>query len=160
MLSRQGIVQRSVAQALLGAIEAIAHAGSAQLPLDPEREDLFFNYEHAIISRVGLAIGGQLHTARSRNDLFATLMAMRVRRVLIGLIEAELVTRTAFLDLSEKHLETVMPGYTHAQPAQPITLAHYLTGIEAGLARDSDRLFSALQRANRSPMGAAALAGS
>jgi argininosuccinate lyase len=159
MLSRQGIIQIHVAEVLLGALDDIAREGPANLPLDPEREDLFFNYEHAIIARVGAAVGGQLHTARSRNDLFATLMVMRFRRVLSGIVEEALATRAALLDLAARHVETVMPGYTHSQPAQPITLGHYLTAIEAGLARDWDRLASTLRRANRSPMGAAALAG-
>ncbi len=159
MLARQGIIDRGAARALLMAVEDIRKEGPGKLPLDLEREDLYFNYEHAVITRVGPDIGGQMHTGRSRNDLGAAVTAVRFRRLVMAMVDGALATRAALLELASLHLNTVMPGYTHLQPAQPITLAHYLTAVEAGLSRDTDRLLAALLRANRSPMGAAALAG-
>ncbi len=159
MLARQGIITGEVAAALLRAITALAAEGSANLPLDPQREDLYFNYERAIIERVGAAVGGQMHTGRSRNDLGATMYRMRCRDVLLGLLDGVCRCRSALLAKAAAHLETVMPGYTHLQPAQPITFAHYLAAIEGALARDTDRLDGALTRTELSPLGSGALAG-
>lgn len=159
MLARQGIIKPDTARSLLNAIDDIVRGGAANLPLDDEREDLFFNYEHAVILRTNATTGGQMHTGRSRNDLGATITRMRCRDVLISLLTATLELRSALLDQAAAHVDTLLPGYTHLQPAQPITVGHYLTAIASGLARDSERLWHALQQTNLSPLGAAALAG-
>lgn len=159
MLARQGIITHEVAQQLLNALEDIAGQGADGLGFDPEREDLFFNYEHAVIIRTSLEVGGQLHTARSRNDLGATIVRMRTRSKLLELLAEALALRTVMLDLAREHPDTVFPGYTHLQPAQPITFAHYLTAVESALGRDSERLLAALERTNLSSLGAAAFAG-
>jgi len=159
MLARQEIIRPDVARALLGAIDDIEAGGPEGLELDAEREGLYYNYEHAVILRTSPLIGGQMHTGRSRNDLGATIMRMRYRDVILGLIDAAVELRYALLEQAAAHVDTVMPGYTHLQPAQPITLGHYLTAIEQGLARDTRRLLGAYRHANLSPLGAAALAG-
>jgi argininosuccinate lyase len=159
MLAQEGIIKREAAAAILGALEDIAARGPAGLELDPEREDLYFNYEHAVSERVGPDTGGQMHTGRSRNDLGATLVRMRSRDVLTGLVGAALELREALLRRAAEFTETVMPGYTHLQPAQPITMGHYLSAVESALSRDTERLAGALRHTDLSPLGAAALAG-
>ncbi len=159
MLERQGIITREVARALLDAIYEIERNGPGGLELDPEREGLYYNYEHAVMERTGAQIGGQMHTGRSRNDLGATITRMQYRDVILALIEEVLRLRAVLLDKTEAYADAIMPGYTHLQPAQPLTLGHYLSALESGLARDTSRLFGALQRTNLCPMGAAALAG-
>ncbi len=159
MLARGKIISRGAARQLLTAIQGIVDDGPGSVPVDPEREDLYYNYEHAIIQRTSDRVGGQLHTGRSRNDLGAALMRMRTREILTGLINELLKLRALLLEKSREHALTVMPGYTHNQPAQPITLGHYLSAIEAGLARDTARLMGALRHTGSSPLGACALAG-
>ncbi|MDP2872826.1 MAG: argininosuccinate lyase [Bacillota bacterium] len=159
MLAQEGIVTPQAAAAILDALDDIAAQGPAGLELDPEREDLYFNYEHAVSGRVGPDTGGRMHTGRSRNDLGATLTRLRCRDVLLGLMDAAVELREALLARAGEHLETVMPGYTHLQPAQPITLGHYLTAVEEALGRDTERLAAALRHADLCPLGAAALAG-
>src|SRR5690606_16979264 len=108
--------------------------------------------------RIG-AVGGKLHTARSRNDQVATDMRLHVRRRggrVIALI-AEL--RAVLVELAERHLGVVMPGYTHLQVAQPVLLSHHLLAYFEMLGRDRGRLEDALERADESPLGAGALAG-
>ncbi len=122
-----------------------------------EELDLYFNVERALGERIG-PVAGRLHTARSRNDLQAGYQRLAVREALAGLAEDVLALRAALLDLAERHAETVMPGYTHGQPAQPITFGHYLLGVHDAFARDWERLDLAWQRTNRSPLGAGALA--
>ena len=159
MLARQAIIESDAAASLLRAIEELAVAGKDQLELDPRREDLYFNYERAIIEKVGPAVGGQMHTARSRNDLGSTMYRMRCRDVLLQLLHEVSACRQALLAKAGQHLNTVMPGYTHLQPAQPITFAHYMAAIEEALGRDTARLLGAMARTQLSPLGAGALAG-
>jgi len=159
MLARQGVLEGPTAAGLLAAIGDIAQLGREALPVDPEREDLYYNYEQAVIARVGPGVGGQMHTGRSRNDLGATMVRMRCRDVLVGLIGATCQCRQSLTERAAEHAATVMPGYTHLQPAQPITFGHYMLAIEGALARDTGRLFGALERTNMSPLGAGALAG-
>lgn len=159
MLHRQGIIAPEVARPLLAALVEVEGRGFAGLDFDPEREDLYFNYEHAVIEVTGPQIGGQMHTGRSRNDIGATMVRMRTRAVLLDLIDEAVRMRSALLDRAAEHKGTVFPGYTHLQPAQPTTLGHYFAAVEAGLARDTRRLFAALETTARCPLGAAAFAG-
>jgi argininosuccinate lyase len=159
MLEKQGIIKKKAAVALLKALADIEAAGVEGLELDPAREGTYYNYEHAVIVRTSPEIGGQMHTGRSRNDLGATITRMTYRDTIIRLINAANNLRAAILERAHEHAGTIMPGYTHLQPAQPITLGHYLTAVEAGLARDTGRLLNALEHTNYCPLGAAALAG-
>jgi len=124
----------------------------------PELEDVHMNIEAALISEVG-PVGAKIHTARSRNDQVATDLRLFLRagtdRVLAGLW----ALRRALVELAGQHLETILPGYTHLQRAQPIRLAHYFLAYDQMIKRDMERFMEARQRTNLSPLGAAALAG-
>ncbi|MFB6267713.1 MAG: argininosuccinate lyase [Halodesulfurarchaeum sp.] len=155
MLAEQGIVTEEDATAILAALESIEAEGFEALP---DGEDVHEAIETAVVDRIG-AVGGRMHTARSRNDEVAACIRLRLREDLLDAVEATLALRRALQDVAEDHVETVMPGYTHRQPAQPTTLAHHLLSYESQVARDTDRLLAAVDRTNRSPLGAAAFAG-
>lgn len=159
MLVRQKILLPDVARQLLHAVVSLERQGAEALQLDPRLEDAFFNYEAAIIRLTGAEIGGQMHTGRSRNDLSATLLRLQLRDRLLHLLPWFFTLRRTALAQAERYAEVIMPGYTHLQPAQPITFGHYLTGIAAALERDTQRLAAVYPRINQSPLGAGALAG-
>jgi argininosuccinate lyase len=100
-----------------------------------------------------------MHTARSRNDEVATCIRHRFRADLLDAAEATLALREALLEVAAEHAETLMPGYTHLQPAQPTTVGAYCCSYEAAVARDTARLLDAYDRTNQSPLGSAAFAG-
>lgn len=157
MMAEAGILSDTVISQLLDGLRRIDENGLAAVELSPDREELYFNIEHALIRDIGEA-GGRLHTARSRNDLYATTMRMKVR-------EKSLRAAHQLLDLLEvvirragDEVETVMTGYTHGQPGQPITAGHYLSGISQALMRDTVRLIDGYDRINLNPLGACAVA--
>jgi len=121
-------------------------------------EDVHLNIEHRLTALVGDA-GKRLHTARSRNDQVATDMRLWLRGAVDALTVQLRALRAALIDLAEKHADTIMPGFTHLQVAQPVTFGHHLLAYEAMLARDAERLADCRRRVNRLPLGSAALAG-
>ena len=123
-----------------------------------EDEDVHFAIEKRLTALVGEA-GKRLHTARSRNDQVATDLRLWLRDAIDGLVTGIRELRGAFLDLAEKHVDTIMAGYTHLQVAQPVTFGHHLLAYETMLARDGERLVDCRRRVNRLPLGSAALAG-
>ena len=125
----------------------------------PQREDSYFNYEARLMELVGADIGGRVHVARSRNDLYATMDRLRGRAALTEISAGMLALREAILEQATLHRDVLMPGYTHMQPAQPITFGYYLAGIAQALERDQRRLAECWPRLNRGPLGAGALAG-
>jgi len=143
---------------LAKALLRVAEEGADAIDPDPLLEDAYFNVEARIIALAGADAGGRLHIARSRNDLSAALDRLRVRAILLDLLDAAALLRLAVLDRAARFVSVVMPGYTHLQPAQPITFGYYLSGIASALERDAARLHDAWPRLNLSPMGAAALA--
>ena len=155
MLAEQGIVDDAVAGEILAALSDVEAAGHGALP---DGEDVHEAIETAVIDRVG-PDGGRMHTARSRNDEVATCIRYRLREDLLAAAGATLTLREALVDVADEHVETVMPGYTHLQPAQPTTVGHYLLSYAGGVARDTERLLAAYDRTNRSPLGGAAFAG-
>ncbi|WP_134671171.1 argininosuccinate lyase [Halorussus marinus] len=155
MLAEQGIVDEEAAGTILAAVDDVAAAGFDALP---DGEDVHAAIETAVIDRVG-DVGGKMHTARSRNDEVATCIRYRLREDVLDAIETTLALREALADAAGRHAETVMPGYTHLQPAQPTTVGHFLLSYEGAVARDTERLFDAYDRVNRSPLGSAAFAG-
>jgi argininosuccinate lyase len=155
MLAEQAILDDETAGEVLGALDEIEAAGHDELP---DGEDVHAAIETAVIDRVGEA-GGRMHTARSRNDEVATCLRYRLREELLDILETTIETRAALLEAAEKNVDVVMPGFTHLQPAQPITVGFWLSSYEQALARDTERLLSAYDRVNRSPLGAAAFAG-
>jgi argininosuccinate lyase len=155
MLAERGIVDEAVAGEILAALDEVEAAGHGALP---DGEDVHEAIETAVIDRTG-PDGGRMHTARSRNDEVATCIRYRLREDLLDAAEATVAAREALVEVAREHAGTLMPGYTHLQPAQPTTVGHYLLSYEGGLARDTARLLDAYDRVNRSPLGAAAFAG-
>src|SRR5437667_9005264 len=121
-------------------------------------EDVHLNIEHRLTALVGDA-GKRLHTARSRNDQVATDTRLWLRGAVDALTAQLRALRKALIDLAETHADTIMPGFTHLQVAQPVTFGHHLLAYEAMLARDAERLADGRSRINRLPLGSAALAG-
>ena len=155
MLAEQEIIDDDVAGEILTALDEVEAAGHADLP---DGEDVHEAIESAVIDRVG-PDGGKMHTARSRNDEVATCIRYRLREDLLEAIETTLALRESLLEAAAEHTETVMPGYTHLQPAQPTTVGHYLSSYAAAVGRDTARLLDAYDRTNESPLGGAAFAG-
>ena len=155
MLAEQGIIDDSTAGDILSALDAVETAGHAELP---DGEDVHEAIESAVIDRIGQS-GGKMHTARSRNDEVAACIRYRLREDVLELVETLVGARNQLIDVAHEELTTVMPGYTHLQPAQPTTVAHWLLSYEQALQRDTERLLDAYDRFNQNPLGAAAFAG-
>ncbi|PSP94843.1 argininosuccinate lyase [Halobacteriales archaeon QS_1_68_44] len=155
MLEEQGVIDADDAAAILEALDDVEAAGHGALP---DGEDVHTAIETAVIERVGDR-GGRMHTARSRNDEVAACIRYRLREDVLDLAEATVEARGVLAEAAAEGAETVMPGFTHLQPAQPTTVGHYLASYESALSRDTGRLCDAYERVNRSPLGAAAFAG-
>ncbi|AGN01520.1 argininosuccinate lyase [Salinarchaeum sp. Harcht-Bsk1] len=160
MLAEQEIIEEDTAGEILAALDDIEEAVESEGygAVLSEGEDVHEAIETAVIERVGPE-GGRMHTARSRNDEVATCIRYRLREDVIAVLEAVAETREVLVEAAEEHSETLLPGYTHLQPAQPITVGFWLASYEAALARDASRLLDAFTRINESPLGAAAFAG-
>jgi argininosuccinate lyase len=156
MLAACGIIPDEQAGTLLKALREVGDGGPDRFVYAPEIEDLFFAVEGKLIELAGVEAGGDLQIARSRNDLAAGMSRMMLRDRILAAREQVLGLRAVLAELIEQHIETLMPGITHTQPAQPTTLAHYLLGVLGPLERDSDRLARAYARTNRSTFGVAA----
>lgn len=159
MLFRCGVITRENAAALLKALAQVDAAGLDELAYRSGVEDLFFAVENRLIELAGGEYGGNLQLARSRNDLGYALTRLALRPPLLQAAQDLISLRERLLAFARRHLETLMPGYTHTQPAQPTTMAHYIAGILACLGRDTARLRFACATNNQSPLGAAALTG-
>jgi argininosuccinate lyase len=159
MLTVQGIVSGDDAHALRLALDSVSQADVRRVAYDGTYEDLFFYIEHLIVQACGEDVAGRLHTARSRNDIDMTMYRMRQRELILGVVAASLDLRRSLLDLIGRHRETVFAVHTHAQRAQPTTVAHYLLAVVEQLERDAIRLESAYARTNRNPLGACAITG-
>ena len=159
MLKKQGIIPAEAADSIVGGLEGILDdLDSGKLQIDPNAEDIHMFVEEVLTGRIGDE-GKMLHTARSRNDQVALDFRMYLRKeaeeidsLLKQLIEI-------LTDLAEEHQETIMPGYTHLQRAQPIMFGHHLLAYVMMLMRDRDRLKDCVKRMNVSVIGACALAG-
>jgi argininosuccinate lyase len=155
MLAEQGIVDDDVAGEILAALADVESAGHGALP---DGEDVHEAIESAVVAAVGPE-GGRMHTARSRNDEVTTCIRYRLREDLLDAVAATLGLRESLVESAAEHTATLLPGYTHLQPAQPVTVGHWLLSYEAAVGRDTARLLDAYDRVNRSPLGAAAFAG-
>ncbi len=144
-------IERGLAQ-----IRGEIRAGTFNWSLD--LEDVHLNIERRLTDLVGDA-GKRLHTARSRNDQVATDIRLYVRAAIDHIIDQIRALQGALLDLAGSHTDTVMPGFTHLQVAQPVSFAHHLMAYYEMLARDASRYADCRKRVNRLPLGAAALAG-
>ena len=159
MLGAQGIVSGEDMQAILGGLDSIAAEYEANgVPEDWDLEDIHMTAESRLAELIGPA-AGRLHTARSRNDQVATDFRMWVRDTVdqadagLEALQRALVTRAG------EHADSIMPGFTHLQTAQPVTLGHHLMAYYEMVARDRSRLADARARMNQCPLGSAALAG-
>jgi len=159
MLAECGVISAENAAAICAAVAEIRAGGADALAYQPGVEDLFFRVESLIIQRAGAEYGGNLQLARSRNDLGQALSRMGIRERILDVAADLLALRGAVHALAQSHLHTLMPGYTHTQPAQPVTFAHYLAGVLTFLAKDQQRLAAAYANVNESPLGAAAFTG-
>ena len=160
MLCHKDIIPINKGRAILAVLlELLADCEKKRLVLDKNMEDVHLNVEHMIISKLGVNVGGCVHTARSRNDQVVTDTRLYLRNHLLT-IQSELVKLIEdLLTMGKNSLEQIMVGYTHWQPAQPITLAYWLTSYASMFLRDLERLAAAIRHTNQSPLGACALAG-
>ncbi|AOV08663.1 argininosuccinate lyase [Sporosarcina ureilytica] len=156
MLEEQGLVTQLEAQKIGKAITEIDKEFYKKSSYDGTYEDLFFRIEHELIEKAG-DIAGNLHIARSRNDMGIAIYRMTIRKKLLMMMERLLTFQRVLHFLANEHLDTIMIGYTHTQQAQPTTFAHYVKGLMDQLERDTKRLQAAFETVNRSSMGAAAL---
>lgn len=159
MLGAQGIIPNSDALEIITGLEGIlADLESGKLEIDPSAEDIHMFVEQELTNRIGDA-GKRLHTARSRNDQVALDLRMYLRNRVGQLKTAVKQLAAVLVNIAENNLETVMPGYTHLQVAQPVTFAHHIMAYAQMLQRDLGRLEDCENRMNFSPLGACALAG-
>ena len=159
MLGRQGILSEADAKAIDEGLAAIGlEIGEGKLVEDLALEDIHMHVEHRLSQLIGDA-AGRLHTARSRNDQVATDFKLFVRNCVDEAIAGIDALETALIDRAEEHASTVMPGFTHLQSGQPVTLGHHLLAYREMLVRDRSRFADARERMNESPLGSAALAG-
>jgi argininosuccinate lyase len=157
MLARIGVLTAAEARACLDAIAGLDRVRILQTHYDGRFEDLFFYIQNELERVAGAQAAGKMHTARSRNDIDLTLYRMRLRVELLALVEAELNGRAVLLDHAAQNLDSLMPAYTHTQPAQPTTVAHYLMAAVDFAQRDIERMQAAFAVVNRSPLGACAI---
>jgi len=159
MLGRQGIIPVDDAQAIeQGLVEILAEIESGQFPFRQEFEDIHLNIEKRLIEKIGPA-GGRLHTARSRNDQVVTDVHLWVKDEIRAVQALVSDLQGTLLDRATEQMGVIMPGYTHLQRAQPILLSHHLMAYFWMLERDHGRLADTLKRADISPLGAGAMAG-
>jgi argininosuccinate lyase len=141
-----------------GLIEILNEIEAGQFIWSPTLEDVHMNIEASLTERIGEA-GKKLHTGRSRNDQVATDIRLWLRDESVRIRDELIRLQSGLLDLAEREAATIMPGFTHLQTAQPVTFGHHLMAWFEMLDRDSDRLQDCCRRLNKSPLGAAALAG-
>lgn len=159
MLSQCGIISELEGEQIKsGLLQLKAKAANDELEYLVELEDIHLNLESQLTDMIG-PVGGKLHTGRSRNDQVATDMHLYLRKQTLLTIELIKEMQEALLSQAEQHVETLMPGYTHLQRAQPISFAHHLMAYFWMLQRDKERFQESLKRINVSPLGAGALAG-
>lgn len=152
MLREQGLISGEVSSKIIDALDRLDESALG------EGEDVHEAIEAYILSSVGPE-GGRMHTGRSRNDEVATCIRLALRSEMLGLMEEQIALIKTLVDLAEKHTNTIIPGFTHTQHAQPTTLAHHLLAHADAFMRDLERIEGAYSRVNRSPLGAAAFAG-
>lgn len=159
MLGDRGIITQEEAQKIIqGLKEILEEIEAGRVEFDVSAEDIHMNIELLLTEKIG-DMGKKLHTGRSRNDQVALDTRLYLRAEIVNIEELLGKLLTTLLDLAEKHIDTVMPGYTHLQRAQPVTFAHHLMAYFQMFLRDFERLDDCQKRVNVSPLGAGALVG-
>jgi argininosuccinate lyase len=159
MLAAVGIIDQSEADIIVGGLGEIRdEIDRGEFAFRQDLEDIHMNVESSLREKVG-PVAGKLHTARSRNDQVALDLRLYVRAAIMESGERLAALQETLLDLAQTHSEVVLPGYTHLQRAQPVTLAHHLLAYFEMFQRDGERLRDAYFRTNISPLGSGALAG-
>ncbi len=159
MLAHEGIISKEDAAQILSGLDQVeAEIKAGTFVFKRELEDIHLNIEARLAELIGPA-AGRLHTARSRNDQVVTDFRLWVRAACQRADEGLMALQRALLAQADKHIATIMPGFTHMQPAQPVTFGHHMLAYVEMFARDRGRFEDAKKRLNESPLGAAALAG-
>jgi len=159
MLGRQGIITKKESEKIVRGLKSIEKEMEAgRFIFSAALEDIHMNIEASLIAKTGAA-GAKLHTARSRNDQVALDLRLYLRDEIEGIISLIRQFQQTLIKVAQKHISALMPGYTHLQRAQPVLLSHHLLAYVEMFQRDTERLQDLLKRLNRSPLGAAALAG-
>ena len=159
MLANQHIITQDEAQSIIQGLKNIQKDfNEGNIEFKASLEDIHLNIEHELIQRIG-ETGGKLHTGRSRNDQVATDMHLYTKEEVQNIIELIKSFQHEIIKLAEEHVDTIMPGYTHLQRAQPISFAHHVMTYFWMLERDKGRFNDSLKRIDISPLGAAALSG-
>ena len=160
MLGKQGIIEEHEVEAIVDGLKAIlADIEADKVEFSVDNEDIHMNIETLLTQRIGDA-GKRLHTARSRNDQVAVDTRLYVKQEIPVIIGQILELENVLVERAKEHLDTVMPGYTHLQRAQPTTFAHYMMAYANMFKRDVTRLEDCLERLDECPLGAGALATS
>ena len=159
MLGATGVISLEEAQSIQAGLEELLNDYEAgKLVFDVRNEDIHMNIESLLTEKLG-SVAGKLHTARSRNDQVATDMHLYLKDTLFQVVDKLTNLRQTLVNLAQEHIETVMPGYTHLQHAQPISFAQHMLAYYNMFSRDSERFAFNIQHTDISPLGAAALAG-
>jgi argininosuccinate lyase len=158
MLSKQQIIGSETARPLLAALLDLYENGIPEPAFAVEFEDIHAGIESFLVEVTGEEVGGRLHIGRSRNDEVAACLRIRLREDLLKQLSILCRLRETLIDCAARHADTIMPGFTHLQHAQPTRLAHHLLAYEQAFSRDFQRLSESFSRVNQSPLGAAAFA--
>jgi len=159
MLGRQGIIAIAEAQQIIAGLDGIRQDIEAgKIEFTVELEDIHMNIESRLIERIG-AVGGKLHTGRSRNDQVAVDIRLYLRDEIDSILGFLAALEAALIRQAEQNLDVIMPGYTHLQTAQPILYSHHMLAYREMISRDISRLQDLRARFNFMPLGAGALAG-
>ncbi|GMA47299.1 argininosuccinate lyase [Tetragenococcus muriaticus] len=159
MLGACGIITKDEMQQIQTGLKSLQEKlANNELTFTTQNEDIHLNIESLLTEEIG-PVAGKLHTARSRNDQVATDMHLYLKETVTNVIEKIHQLRRVLVDKAEENIETIMPGYTHMQHAQPISFGHHLMAYYQMLTRDQERMQESVSRIDVSPLGAAALAG-
>ncbi len=159
MLRKCNILSKNDADLIINGLKDISEEmENGEFDINESLEDIHTCVEHRLTEMIG-PVGGKLHTGRSRNDQVSTDFRMFLREAILEIVEKNERLRVGLIEVAEDHINSIMPGFTHLQHAQPVTLAHHLMAYVFKIGRDSERFMDTYRRLNECPLGAAALAG-
>src|SRR5208337_1269565 len=159
MLAEFGIISHEDASRIVQTLgEILRDLERGQIAMDSSQEDIHMAVENELTARIG-ETGGKLHTARSRNDQIALDMRLYMRDVISRTLDLVRGVQSTLVEMAEKHLDVIMPGFTHLQHAQPLLFSHHLMAYYEMFGRDCARFSDCLTRTDVMPLGSAALAG-